>query len=291
MTVIKTKTKTNELKALIKSELTCGDCSGLRYDDLIPTEVKRDPQTCGQQGRAASAHICKHYRASAFDLAETLQEEESGDAMISIMKMFGHLEEKDLRIMATMLLKEAKTRRFGMKIGAPVFIRFKGRGIRDYANNFFAARILDVTEEYVRVISEDGVTQLTYENTGFSGPSIYSRSAFQPLRKKMRSQGLINDPEKTIKSAWCPEEDVQFKLGNSLDGVKIARLDNVTKSSKRRVKRTNTLCDIVASIELGNNMGSRTDEAGVTRMASDVYVRSSRTSKRTISGSVELSDL
>ncbi|QYW03982.1 hypothetical protein pEaSNUABM25_00338 [Erwinia phage pEa_SNUABM_25] len=267
--------------------MTCGDCRGLTRDALLPTAEK----PCATQGQLPDAKICKHYRPDSASLTTLMSE--NGDSLIAMFNTVKDFSTKDLHVVAGLLLREAKTRSYGVRIGQAVFVRYQGRETRNYLNNFMAARVLDVDDETIRLISEKGDIVLTYANTGFSGPSVYSKQQFTKLRKEMKASGKLIDPERQIKTTkrMLPMEDnVSFSAPSSLDGFSIPMMDEVVKGrgAKRKGKKTNTLVDIVSMIDNGYDMGAEQDESGVMSLGSNSYKNKG---KRIQKGAVELSDL
>ncbi len=285
------KVRTLDIKALVKSELTCGDCRGLTRDALLPSAEK----PCASQGQLADAKICRHYRSDSQSLTDLMTEH--GDSLVGLFNTFKNFTDKDLRVVAGMMLAESKTRRHGVRMGQAVFVRFQGRETRNYLNNFMAARILDVDDTSIRLISEKGDTVLTYANNGFAGPSVYTKKNFAKLRKEMIDAGKLVDPEREIKTPkrMLPMEDnVTFSAQSSLDGFSIPMMEDVAKGrgGKRKGKKTNTLVDIVSMIENGHDMGAEQDESGVMSLGSNSY----RTKKKNKSamgkgGVIELGDM
>lgn len=274
---------------LVKSELTCGDCRGLTRDALLPTAEK----PCASQGIQEASKTCKHFRSDSPSLRELMTD--NGDALVALFDFCGKLGDKDLRVMAGMMLSEARTRRHGVRMGQPVFIRYRGRETRNYLNNFMAARVLDVSDTEIRCISESGEMILTYPNTGFDGPSVYSKSAFKAIRRDMIDAGKLIDPEKAISTSkrFLPDEaDVKFSAPSSLDGVSIPRMDKVVKGKgakkKKKNKNTDTLVDLVSMIESGIDMGADVDESGQMELGENSYKRKVKVGKN---GAVDLSDL
>lgn len=247
----------DQIKKLVKSELSCGDCRGLNRDRLLPNADK----ACGAQGQLEDANICQHFRSNSYDLKEAFAED--GDKLSALFDLFSTMEPKTLRLIAGMLLSEHKTRNNGFKLGQPVFVRYRGRAGRNYMNNFMAARILDADNDSIRVTSEDGLTTLTYPNEErITKDAIYTRVSFAPLRKQMIREGKINDPEKEIKTAKniLPEEGVNFKAPKELDGFTVPMMADVVRGGKKKRSRTNTLVDMVDMIDSGYMMASDHDE-------------------------------
>lgn len=278
---------------MVKSTVTCGDCRGLNRDVLIPSATK----PCESLGKLEDSKMCKHFRTNTYDLRRLM--EEGGDGLVALFQLFGNMEEKDLRIISMMLLREANTRKHGVKMGQPVFIRYRGRESRNYLNNFMAARILDIDDKEIRLISETGNIVLTYPNTGLAGPSVYSKSEFKTLAKKMKAEGKVNDPEREIKTVkkYLPEEDVKFKVPTILDGFSVPNMDEVVKGKGGKKKRkTNTLVDIVSMIDSGSLMGAHADdEDGALELGEDQYQSTMKTKvkpkkKKRKAGPIELSD-
>lgn len=277
-----------EIKALVKSEIHCGDCRGLTKDALLPSADK----ACGVQGMQEDSNICKHFRTDSGGLRDLMQK--NGDTLVGLFELFATLEDRDLRLIAGMLLSESKTRRQGVKMGQPVFVRYRGRESRNYLNNFMSARILDIDEKSVRLISEDGQMVLTYPNTGFDGPSVYSRANFKKIRAVMAKNGKLIDPEREIKTSkrYLPDEEIDFSAPTSLDGMTIPRMDQVVKGKKGKKgkkKRTgSTLVDLVSMIENGIDMGADIDESGQMELGDNSY---NRRRKVNVTSAIDLSDL
>lgn len=271
--------------------MNCGDCRGLTRDALLPSAEK----PCATQGQLAESKICKHFRSDSQSLTDLMTE--NGDKLMALFNTFKELSDKDLKVVAGMLLAESKTRRHGVYMGQAVFVRYQGREKRNYLNNFMAARVLDVDDNSIRLISETGNIVLTYANTGFAGPSVYSKKQFAKLRKEMISAGHLIDPEREIKTAkrMLPQEDnVNFSAPSSLDGFSIPMMDDVVKGrgGKRKGRKTQTLVDIVSMIENGHDMGAEQDESGVMSLGGNSY-KSKKKGKGPIGkgGVVELADL
>lgn len=262
--------RTADLKELVKTTVTCGDCRGLSRDVLIPAATK----PCESLGKLEDSKMCKHFRTNTYDLQNLMQE--GGDGLVALFQLFGSMEEKDLRIISMMLLREANTRKHGVKMGQPVFVRYRGRESRNYLNNFMAARILDIDDKEIRLISEEGNIVLTYPNTGLAGPSVYSKSEFKPLMKKMKAEDKLIDPEQEIKTVkkYLPDEDVKFKVPTILDGFSVPNMDDVVKGKKgKKGKKTNTLVDLMGMIDSGSLLGAfADDEDGALELGEDVYL-------------------
>lgn len=285
------KVRTLDIKTLVKSELTCGDCRGLTRDALLPAAEK----PCATQGQLAESKICKHYRSDSQSLTDLMTEH--GDSLVGLFNTVKNFSDKDMRVLAGMLLAESKTRRHGVRMGQAVFVRYQGRETRNYLNNFMAARVLDVDENSIRLISEKGDIVLTYANTGFNGPSVYTKKQFAKLRKEMIDAGKLVDPErqiKTVKRLLPQEDNVNFSAPSSLDGFSIPLMEDVTKGrgSKRKGRKTQTLVDIVSMIENGHDMGAEQDESGVMSLGGNSY-KTKKKGKTSLGkgGVIELSDM
>lgn len=271
--------RTMDLKELVNATVTCGDCRGLSRDVLIPSSTK----PCDSQGKIEDSKICRHYRTNTYDLRRLM--EEGGDGLVAMFQLFGTMEEKDLKLIAMMLLREANTRKHGVKMGQPVFIRYRGREKRNYFNNFMAARILDIDDKEIRCISESGNIVLTYpnENNDLAGPSVYSKSEFKALAKVMEKENKLIDPEREIKTVkkYLPEEDVKFKVPTILDGFSVPTMDDVVKGKGgKKKKKTNTLVDLMGMIESGSLLGAfEDDEDGALELGEDVYVHEEKSTK------------
>lgn len=269
------KVRSQDIKALVAKELACGDCSGLTREALLPNE----PKPCNNQGRSEKSKLCKHFRSDTFSLSESMQGD-AGDVIVGLAETFSQLKDKDLRIIAGLLLAESRTRRQGLSFGQPIFVRHSGRAGRDYISNFMACRVLEANEDRIKVISEDGTLTLTYANEGtdLKGPTLYTQKVFKKLHRKMKAEKMLIDPEKEIKRSriQSPEEEIKFKPVRSLDGFSVPRLEEVATGRKGKTgKKTSTIMDlsrIVNDIESGYDMGSQFDEEGSVILKDDDYI-------------------
>lgn len=267
-----------QIKDLAKSEINCGDCRGLDKAILLPNADK----SCGQQGQPDDAKICEHFRSNVHDLKEAFQN--NGDNLVALFDLFSDMTDKDLKLVAGLLLKEHRTRRYGFKLGQPVFVRYRGRDGRDYLNNFCAARILDIDDKEIRIVNEDGTIILTFINDEKQyGSAIYTKDEFRELRKEMIDNNKIIDPEQEIKTArrFVPVEDVNFSAPKSLDGFAIPMVDDVIKGRKPKTKkRTSTLLDLVSMIESGNMLGRDSDDDEAHELEDDYHTEGTRRARK-----------
>ena len=269
------------VKELVSAVMSCGDCSGFNRDTLFPNADK----PCSKQGRHEAAAICPQFKSNAFCLSESMSK---GTAVQSLLDMTSALSDKDIKAVAGLMLKELKTREFGVTLGTRIYVRFRGRPDANFASNFAAARILDVTPEHVRLISDDGSISLTFENTGFSGPEMYTEKAFAVIKKDIIRKGKAYDPtierEKSKREASIREGDTskmsdaeatRYKIPNDLDGFEIPKLEQVGKKTKRNATKpqTMTLLDIADVIDKGTYLGTKSDAAGVVNLGTNSYRR------------------
>lgn len=277
------KVRSLDIKNLVAKEMSCGDCSGLTREALLPNE----PKPCSAQGRSEKSKLCKHFRSDSFSLTETMKGE-AGDVIVGLAETFSQLEDKDLRIIAGLLLAESRTRRQGFQFGQPIFVRHSGRAGRDYISNFMACRVLEANDDLIKVISEDGSITLTYTNEGtdLRGPTLYTQKVFKKLHRKMKAEKKFIDPEQEIKRSriQSPEEEVKFKPVRSLDGFSVPRMEDVVTGRKGKTgKKTNTIMDlsrIVSDIENGFDMGSQFDEEGSVILKDDDYIVENESGER-----------
>lgn len=272
------KMNAQQIKELAKSELACGDCRGLTKAVLLPTADR----SCGEQGQPEDSKICEHFRSNVYDIKEALQE--NGDRLAAMFDLFADMSDKDLRLVAGLLLKEHRTRRYGFKLGQPVFVRYRGREGRNYLNNFMAARVLDIDEKEIRIINEDGTIILTYAHDDRQiNSAIYDKESFRDLRAEMIEANKLVDPEQEIKTArrFVPLEGTTFSAPSELDGFKIPMMDDVIKGRKPKTKkRTSTLLDLVTMIESGNMLGNDVDDDEAHELEDDYVTEKVRKVKK-----------
>jgi len=66
----------------------------------------------------------------------------------------------ELNALASLLLKEKQTRKFGYHFYQKVYVRLQGQVKNNYFSNFVVGHILDATKENVRIVGFNG-TRLT----------------------------------------------------------------------------------------------------------------------------------
>ena len=265
-----------EIKQLVASVMSCGDCSGFSREALLPNTNS----SCAKQGALTSQTICPNFRANAFNMSDSMKE---GTEVRDLLDLINKVPDESIKALAGLLLKESKTRALGSRLGMRVYVRYRGRDKADYASNFLAARVLDVSKERIRLISDDGATCLTFPNTGFDGP-IYSEKSFGPIRKNIRRQKMAYDPEieanedrdrnrRKLDGVFSDDDNTRFKTPNdlSLDNLEIPDLASVSRKKKKSGKRTSTLLDLANIIEQGTMIGVSSDGAGVSRLRNNDY--------------------
>lgn len=223
---------------------------GLNKERLV-----NDKAPCCEHGMIATSAVCNSFKP---DIPELLSKEGYIEPLLALSKLVSFVDSKDLDLLAAVIQNEKRTRRYGMKFGQRVYVRYRGLAGANYMSNFMSAFVLDARKNYVRVRSRDGSITMSFDcQTGLKGPAVYSREYFEPLLETMQKKGNIVDPDirafaqKRIKSIEL------YELGlaeQSLTG-EIPTIDTVFKENKIRDKKFNDLTDIARDIDRGLNPG------------------------------------
>lgn len=291
------KTKIN-IQEMVRRVISCGDCAGLNREAL------RGDKPCCTEGRLSAERVCPQFKANVFTLSDSMKK---GTQLRDLLDLFSHLEDSDIKTVAGLFLKELETRSTGHRLGERVYVRYRGKDSANYASNFCAARILDVTKTRVRIISDDGTMTANLLNSGFNGPTIYSEKAFAAVRKAFVKKNLAIDPEieldnrkrnstilegKLIESGKLSANDLRGKLPNGLDGFVIPKMEQVVGKSKKNATKSTTasLIDIARIVDSGEVLVSKADEAGVTKLSGKVRVTGRKTIIRKSGGKLSLDE-
>jgi hypothetical protein len=274
----------NNIKAIIKSTLTCGDCAGFKREILIP-----ETKGCSLSGKSAENSICPKFRSDVLEIKQKIRESGS---LLAFLDLVSEFDVKDLKLVGAALLTEARTRNNGFVAGQKIWVRIKNASNRNYISNFVTARVLSADADYVRLTSDDGKLGLTYPNDGNNGPSLYTEDTFKPLLRLMKEANNYVDPMDAVARVKAVEP-VTYKKSRKTDDVQRFEDEVRTKPKRRKRSEAYTLADIVMAIESGSDLGADVDEeTGHVALGNNRYVKRatqqpSTPRKRTI----ELSDL
>lgn len=266
----------NMIRAIIKEKLGCGSCAGFKRENLFP-DTRQGSKGCCSEGKTEESSRCPKFRADVLSLSEKACK--SG-TLNSILETTLNLELQDMKILAAAFLQEHVTREAGFMSGQRVFVRVLNASNRNYLSNFVAARVLSADERTIRLISDDGMIRLSYENDGVNGPSIYSEENFEPLRKLMVSAG--NYVDKTHAQAKVkPLNGVTFDKPPK-DLTEVRELGSAIRGKGKKVRREFTLSDIVAQMNAGYDLGSSIDEdTGHTQLSTNKFTVTDVKKRRT----------
>ncbi len=186
------ETEASHKVTMLKKQLGCGSCEGLTRNRIFE-------QRCADLGKLPVSRACGSHRPDVFTLAGG---EEKVNLLLTVSEVMNRMGNNDLQILASLMLNEKTTRRFGFKFHQKVYIRVQGETTADYMSNFAVGYVLSADKEHVRVIGESGSMAMTFINDKDS-ITLYTVARFNPIRKKMRDEKRYVDPavQNTMPSA------------------------------------------------------------------------------------------
>ena len=238
------------------SVMTCGDCSGLNREALCDSQSK----PCRDRGKSEADKICPSFRPSMLDLASSVKSD--GTALSAIADVVQHLSPSSIKLLTNALLQESVTRRHGAYFYMPVYVRYRGTEKSDYLSNFMSARVLSCDSKHIQLVSDDGKITLQYENTGFSGPAVYSEAEFAKLRDQLVVRNRLKDPDMTRRTVrkFIPDDfdgrDIS-QPKRKLDGMTVYSMDEVSRVNKfnkkggKKKQQRESLVDFAQQLERG----------------------------------------
>lgn len=139
--------------------------------------------------------------------------------------------------------------------GMKVYVRVFNASNRNYLSNFVAARVLSADANTVKLVSDDGMITMSYENDGIEGPSMYSEENFEPLKQTMLEAGNYVDSTHTPAKVKPVNGTTFDKPPKDLKDVR--ELGVSVRGKGKKVRREFNLTDIVAQINAGYDLVRR----------------------------------
>lgn len=186
-------------KISLRKQLNCGSCVGLVRDAVLDTK-------CVNVGKLPTSRSCGSHKPDVFTLAG---DEEKVNLLGDIANVVTRLNTNDLQILASLLLSEKVTRRFGFKFHQKVYIRVQGESTSNYMSNFAVGYVLTANKDQIQVIGETGAMAATFLNDPES-LTIYTVARFNVVRKEMMDGKRYVDPNLVL-TMPVPEEDQKSK--------------------------------------------------------------------------------
>jgi hypothetical protein len=259
------------IKAIIKNKLTCGSCAGFKRENLFP-DTRQGSKGCIAEGKTEESSRCPKFRTDVLSLSEKARKSGTLNAILDTNL---NLELHDLKLLGAAMLQEHATREAGFMGGQRVYVRVLNASNRNYLSNFVAARVLAADAKTVKLVSDDGLIVLQYENDGLAGPSIYSEENFAPLQAMMIEAGNYVD-KSHIQAKAKPLNGTTFDKPPR-DLKEVRELGDSVRGRGKKVRREYNLTDIVASINAGYDLGSNVDDdtgeakAGVAELSTNKF--------------------
>jgi len=246
---MKTTVQTNinaKVRATLKHQKPlCGDCSGFADERLL----EKCKSVCGKADKIETSEACPSFAPAVRKLTPVSQNAN----FEPMVEMIAALPDDSLRVMASILYNEKRTRKAGFFFGQKVYVRYRGANGSNYLSNFMIAHVMYVSNEHYRLMSMDGRCVLTF---GIQcAPNIFTVEKFAALRQKMLKKNKLVDPdvERLLSKRFRAEEEHELNLTKESAIGNITTIDKVFKENgiRRSKKKTTTLIDLVASAANG----------------------------------------
>lgn len=179
-----------------------------------------------------------------------------------MVEMISELPDDSLRVLASILYNEKRTRKAGFFFGQKVYVRYRGANTSNYLSNFMIAHVMYVSNEHYRLMSMDGRCVLTYGVQ--CRPNIFIPEQFAVLREKMLKKNKLVDPdvERLLSKRFQAEEEHELNLTKESAIGTVTTIDKVFKENgvRRSKKKTTTLIDLVARAASGFDVSKQADK-------------------------------
>lgn len=223
----------------------CGDCSGFKDERLLDS----CKSVCGKADKITTSEACPSFAPAVRQLSPVTQKR-SFEPMV---EMIAELPDDSLRVLASILYNEKRTRKNGFFFGQKVYVRYRGANTSNFLSNFMIAHVMYVSNEHYRLMSMDGRCVLTY---GIQcKPNIFTVAQFADLRAKMLKKNKLVDPdvERLLSKRFQAEEEHELNLTKESAIGNVTTIDKVFKENgvRRSKKKTTTLIDLVANAASG----------------------------------------
>lgn len=176
-----------------------------------------------------------------------------------MVEMFAELPDDSLRVLASILYNEKRTRKAGYFFGQKVYVRYRGANSSNYLSNFMIAHVMYVSNEHYRLMSMDGKCVLTY---GIQcRPNIFTVDQFADLRTKMLKKNKLVDPdvERLLSKRFQAEEEHELNLTKESAIGNVTTIDKVFKENgvRKSKQKTTTLIDLVSRAASGYDVSKQ----------------------------------
>lgn len=201
-------------------------------------------------GITSGNSACPKFKPDVFTLNEIVPHEATTrQNMETIATMVQSVPSAHLPLVASVIIYEEVTRKFGYRLWQKVFVRYRGTAKANYLSNFMAGRILWADKHHINIVSDqegkEGV-QITIPYSDSEGSTIYTEDQFKVIRKEMKRKKRYVDPieeRNALKSATPIGEDSLNLLPNSVrgagfsEGEMVLDLSDVTKANGRKNRK------------------------------------------------------
>jgi hypothetical protein len=134
------------IKTKVTNSVSCKDCVFLEKE-----KVAGNSKHCKDLGILESSKVCGSYRPNVYKLRSSKGSEE----VIDLFKAIRSVPAELLPIIASLLARESKTRKFSeFKLLQPVMVNINGSG--DHIRDYCKAYVLDADKEFIRFINKQG---------------------------------------------------------------------------------------------------------------------------------------
>lgn len=238
--------KVGGVKAIIKQNLRCQDCSGYERERLL------DPScNCASLGQLVESKACSRFIP---DVSSLVRGDEEMDQIATIAEAMRGMSTENLRKVAALLLREPITRKYDFTFMQRVYVRYRGVEGNDYLSNFCIARVLDVTKDRIRLVGETNRVVITL-STGTS--SVYRPREFAVLRKRMMENNRYIDP---AIAKFAKTFDLHRRMLELEDVVDTPHIDSAMEAmyigaddaSAARRRRRASITDFAKALESGH---------------------------------------
>ncbi len=227
--------------------VTCGQCSGFRYDKLIGGKQQHGCEVA--LNKTEDCEACSRFAPDVRQMEDFV----GSTGFEGLTNLVASIDGKSLKVLSALIRAEGTTRKHGFAFGQKVYVRYRGRANADYLSNFMSAYVLFVNKNYIRLMGKDARCVLTYTRDAM--PTLYTPEAFESLRRQMEAKGRRVDPDvhtTTVKRLRHIEE-IELDMTDDSKSGNVTTIDTVFRenSHKRTKSEVYDLTQVVADLMQG----------------------------------------
>ena len=212
----------------------CGNCKHLKRIAHPAYE-----KVCTEHGMTADSKPCERFSADPTKISFTRDRD-----AFRAEKFLTELSDDKLRLFASLLVEETKTRAKGFYFGMPVYLRVYGD---DYLSNYQRAKVVSADAKWVNLVSANGFTAMVLHRSVLTPAQWHKKKAWLEHNER------LVDPKLHKYTKMSTAEEIRMKrLQDKLEVAEMNHKDvgktrGRMKAVTRFTERRSDLVDMIIS--------------------------------------------